>query len=151
MILVVVGFCSGTVGFSSCFTIFSPSFLAILIGSLTGSFFIWSFAEGLLVVLTTFVFFTVVVDFLVVFFAALVFTPRAFFTRELQLISDLDDQLNFMIEQKFNPEIKSIVEHKQQNITYNPDSEIKITYWSPDKMELDVSTPTSQFLILSEI
>ena len=72
--LVVIGFFFASGGFSSCFTILSPSFLA----TLTGSLFASSFVEGFLVVLATLAFFTVVVDFFVVFFAALVFTFGAF-------------------------------------------------------------------------
>ena len=63
----------------------------------------------------------------------------------------MDDQLNVLRNQGFNPKKTAIVEQLFPEIEYNPNSRAEIIYWSPNKIELQVSTPTNQFLILSEI
>jgi hypothetical protein len=77
--------------------------------------------------------------------------PRTFFTEELEVIQDFDDQLNALRDPGFNPRKTAIVEQLSLDIKYNPNSKAEITYWSPGKIEFQVSTPTNQFLILSEI
>ena len=77
--------------------------------------------------------------------------PRTFFTEELKVIQDLDDQLNVLRNPGFNPRKTAVVEQLSLDIEYNPNSKAEIIYWSPGKIEFQVSTPTNQFLILSEI
>ena len=77
--------------------------------------------------------------------------PRTFFAEKLKVIPNLDGQLNALRNQGFNPQKTSVVEQLSPDIEYNPNSKAEIIYWSPDKIELQVSTPTNQFLILSEI
>ena len=77
--------------------------------------------------------------------------PRTFFTEELKVIQDLDDQLSLLRNSGFNPRKTAIVEQFSLDIEYNPNSKAEIIYWSPEKIELQVSTPTNRFLILSEI
>ena len=77
--------------------------------------------------------------------------PRVFFAEELKVIPELDDQLNTLRQQDFNPLITSIVENEMGDLVFNPDSKAIITNWSPDKIEIKVNTPTTQFLVISEI
>ena len=77
--------------------------------------------------------------------------PRTFFAEELKVISNLDGQLNALRNQGFNPQKTAVVEQLSPDIEYNPNSKAEIIYWSPEKIELQVSTPTNRFLILSEI
>jgi len=77
--------------------------------------------------------------------------PRVFFAKELKVIPELDDQLNSLRQQVFNPLKTTIVENEIGGLVYNPDSKAIITNWSPDKIEIKVNTPTDQLLVLSEI
>jgi hypothetical protein len=77
--------------------------------------------------------------------------PRLFFAEHLEFIPKLTDQLSEYLQQGFHPKDPAIVEHSPQQIQPHPDANAVITYWSPDKIEIKVNTPTDQFLILSEI
>ena len=77
--------------------------------------------------------------------------PRLFFAEHLEFVPKLTDQLSEYRQQRFDPKDPAIVEHSPQHIQPHPGANAVITYWSPDKIEINVNTPTDQFLILSEI
>jgi hypothetical protein len=77
--------------------------------------------------------------------------PRVYFTHEVKVIPEMEDQLIMLRKQDFNPLATAIVEIEVGAIDYNLNSQANITHWSPDKIEIEVSTPTDQFLVLSEI
>lgn len=77
--------------------------------------------------------------------------PRVYFTQEVKVVPEMDDQFTFLRKQDFNPLQNSIVEKKVGRIEYNPNAQANISFWSPDKIEIEVSTSTNQFLVLSEI
>jgi uncharacterized membrane protein YfhO len=77
--------------------------------------------------------------------------PRVFFARNVEILPELNDQLKLLQTQGFDPQKTAILEQQIGEIAYHPDAEAEMMYWSPDKIEFQVSTPTNQFLILSEI
>ena len=77
--------------------------------------------------------------------------PRVIFPQELKNIPELENQLNALRQQDFNPLQTAIVESEISSIEYNPEAKVKIIHWSPNKIEIDASVPTNQFLVLSEI
>ncbi len=77
--------------------------------------------------------------------------PRVIFPQELKNIPELENQLNALRQQDFNPLQTAIVESEISGIEYNPEAKVEITHWSPNKIEIDASVPTNQFLVLSEI
>ncbi len=77
--------------------------------------------------------------------------PRVYFTHEVKVIPEMEDQLIMLRKQDFNPLATAIVEIEVGAIDYNLNSQANITHWSPDKIEIEVSTPTDQFLVISEI
>jgi len=76
---------------------------------------------------------------------------RVIFPQELKNIPELENQLNALRQQDFNPLQTAIVESEISGIKYNPEAKVEITHWSPNKIEIDASVPTNQFLVLSEI
>jgi len=77
--------------------------------------------------------------------------PRVFFTPEVKVISEMEKQLTVLRKPDFNPLATAIIEKEVGVVEYNPDSQANITFWSPDKIEIEVSAPIDQFLVLSEI
>jgi len=77
--------------------------------------------------------------------------PRAFFTPEVKVISEMEKQLTVLRKPDFNPLVTAIIEKEVGVVEYNPNSQANITFWSPDKIEIEVSAPIDQFLVLSEI
>ena len=77
--------------------------------------------------------------------------PRVIIPQELKNIPELENQLNALRQQDFNPLQTAIVESEISGIKYNPEAKVEITHWSPNKIEIDASMPTNQFLVLSEI
>ncbi len=77
--------------------------------------------------------------------------PRVIFPQELKNIPELENQLNALRQQDFNPLQTAIVESEISGIEYNPEAKVEITHWSPNKIEIDANVPTNQFLVLSEI
>ena len=77
--------------------------------------------------------------------------PRVFFAEELKVIPELDDQLNALRQQDYNPLKTTIVENEIGGLVYNQDSRAIISNWSPDKIEIQAETPTDHLLVLSEI
>ena len=77
--------------------------------------------------------------------------PRVIFPQELKNIPELENQLNALRQQDFNPLQTAIVESEISGIEYNPEAKVEITHWSPNKIEIEASVPTNQFLVLSEI
>jgi uncharacterized membrane protein YfhO len=77
--------------------------------------------------------------------------PRVYFTQEVKVLLEMEDQLTMLRKQDFNPLATAIVEREVGAVEYNPNSQVYISIWSPDKIEIEVSTPTDQFLVLSEI
>ena len=77
--------------------------------------------------------------------------PRVFFAKELKVIPELNDQLNSLRQQVFNPLKTTIVENEIGGLVYNQDSRAIISNWSPDKIEIQAETLTDQLLVLSEI
>ena len=77
--------------------------------------------------------------------------PRVIFPQELKNIPELENQLNALRQQDFNPLQTAIVESEISGIEYNSEAKVEITHWSPNKIEIDASMPTNQFLVLSEI
>jgi hypothetical protein len=76
---------------------------------------------------------------------------RVFFVQQLMLIPELEEQLKALRRQDFNPLQTAIVENEISGIEYNPEAKVDISLWSPNKIEIEVQTPTDQFLVLSEI
>ncbi len=77
--------------------------------------------------------------------------PRAYFTQAVKVIPELEDQFTFLRKQDFNPLQTSIVEKNVGGVEYNSNAQANITFWSPDKIEIEVITSSNQFLVLSEI
>jgi hypothetical protein len=77
--------------------------------------------------------------------------PRIFFTPEAKVIPEMEKQLTVLRKPDFNPLATAIIEKEVGVVEYNPDSQANITFWSPDKIEIEVSAPIGQFLVLSEI
>ena len=77
--------------------------------------------------------------------------PRVIIPQELKNIPELENQLNALRQQDFNPLQTAIVESEISGIEYNSEAKVEITHWSPNKIEIDASMPTNQFLVLSEI
>jgi hypothetical protein len=77
--------------------------------------------------------------------------PRVFFTPEVRVITEMESQLTALRKPDFNPLATAIIEKEIGAVKYNPDSQANITFWSPDKIEIEVSAQTNQFLVLSEI
>jgi len=77
--------------------------------------------------------------------------PRVFFTPEFKVIPEIKNQLTVLRKPDFNPLVTAIIEKEVGVVEYNPDSQANITFWSPDKIEIEVSAPTDQLLVLSEI
>ena len=63
----------------------------------------------------------------------------------------MENQLTVLRKSDFNPLATAIIEKEVGVVEYNPDSQANITFWSPDKIEIEVSAPTDQLLVLSEI
>jgi len=79
------------------------------------------------------------------------FLPRVFFAQQLQKISDKDIQIATLKNNNFNPLYQSFIDHEPQKYLYNNNTTMKIAYWSPDRIELEVDIPSKQFIIFSEI
>ena len=77
--------------------------------------------------------------------------PRAYFTQEVVVIPEMEIQFAMLSKQDFNPLASAIIEKEVGEVEYNPNAQVHISHWSPDKIEIEVSTPTDQFLVLSEI
>jgi len=77
--------------------------------------------------------------------------PRVFFTSEVKVISQMEKQLTVLRKPDFNPLATALIEKEVGVVEYNPDSQANIIFWSPDKIEIEVSAPIDQFLVLSEI
>ena len=77
--------------------------------------------------------------------------PRVYFTQELLVVPEIENQLAALRKQEFNPVHTSIVEKEVGGIEFNPNAQATITHWSPDKIDIDVSSTTDQLLVLSEI
>ena len=77
--------------------------------------------------------------------------PRAYFTQEVVVIPEMEIQFTMLSKQDFNPLATAIIEKEVGEVEYNPNAQVHISHWSPDKIEIEVSTPTDQFLVLSEI
>ena len=77
--------------------------------------------------------------------------PRIFFVQDAEIVSELNDQLEVLRKQGFNPLNTAVLEKQIGEITYNPDSDASITYWSPDKIEIQAEVSTDQLMVLSEI
>ena len=69
----------------------------------------------------------------------------------MKVIPDLKDQLKILGQQDFNPLQTAILEDEMSEIDYCSDAKAVINNWSPDKVEIQVDTPTNQFLVISEI
>ena len=67
------------------------------------------------------------------------------------MIPEIEKQLTVLRKPDFNPLASAIIEKEVGVVEYNPDSQANITFWSPDKIEIEVSAPIGQFLVLSEI
>jgi uncharacterized membrane protein YfhO len=67
------------------------------------------------------------------------------------VIPEMENQLTVLRKPDFNPLVTAIIEKEVGVVEYNPDSQANITFWSPDKIEIEVSAPIDQFLVLSEI
>lgn len=79
------------------------------------------------------------------------FLPRAFFAHELHKKSHNNNQIEILKNNNFNPLIHSFIDNDPEDFVYNSNSTVRISYWSPDKIELEVVVPSKQFLIISEI
>jgi len=77
--------------------------------------------------------------------------PRVFFAQNVEILTELNDQLDVLRKQGFNPLNTAVLEQQIGEIAYHPDADVEMMYWSPDKIVIEVSTPTDQFLVLSEI
>jgi len=77
--------------------------------------------------------------------------PRTFFTTEVKVIPEIENQLSMLKKPDFNPLATAIIEKEIGVVDYNIDSQANIIFWSPDKIEIEVSARTNQFLVLSEI
>jgi len=77
--------------------------------------------------------------------------PRIFFTSGLKVIPEIADHLAVLNKSDFNPLVTAIIEKEVGAVKYDHDSQAKITFWSPNKIEIEVSTLMDQFLVLSEI
>ncbi len=77
--------------------------------------------------------------------------PRVFFAQKLEIVPELNDQLEVLRKQGFNPLKTAVLEKQIGEITYHPDSDASITYWSPDKIEIHAAVSTDQLMVLSEI
>ena len=77
--------------------------------------------------------------------------PRIFFVKDTEIVLELNAQLEVLRKEGFNPLNMAIIEKEIGEITYHPDSDASITYWSPDKIEIQAEVSTDQLLVLSEI
>ena len=77
--------------------------------------------------------------------------PRVFFTQNIEIVPELNDQLDVLRKQEFNPLNSAIIEKEIGEIAYHPDADVEMTYWSPDKIEIHAKVPSDQLLVLSEI
>jgi hypothetical protein len=77
--------------------------------------------------------------------------PRVFFAQNVEILTELKDHLDLLRKQGFNPLNTAVLEQQIGEIAYHPDADVEMMYWSPDKIVIEVSTPTDQFLVLSEI
>ena len=59
--------------------------------------------------------------------------------------------MHILKNNNFNPLIHSFIDNDPEDFVYNSNSTVRISYWSPDKIELEVVVPSKQFLIISEI
>ena len=74
-----------------------------------------------------------------------------FFTSEVRVVPEMENQLTLLKKPDFNPLSTAIIEKDVGIVEYSPGSQANITFWSPDKIEIEVGARTSQFLVLSEI
>lgn len=77
--------------------------------------------------------------------------PRVFFAQNVEILTELNDHLDVLRKQGFDPLNTAVLEQQIGEIAYHPDADVEMMYWSPDKIVIEVSTPTDQFLVLSEI
>ncbi|MDP6571049.1 MAG: hypothetical protein QGF57_07415 [Candidatus Marinimicrobia bacterium] len=78
-------------------------------------------------------------------------SPRIFIPQRVQPNTDVQDQKIAMGKPVFNPDSLVFTEDYIKKYEYNPNSKVKITSWSPDRIEIQVDFPKNQFLVLSEI
>ena len=77
--------------------------------------------------------------------------PRVFFAQNVEILPELNDRLDVLRKQEFNPLNTAVLEKQIGGIEYHPDAEAEMIYWSPDKIEIKADVPTEQLLVLSEI
>jgi hypothetical protein len=77
--------------------------------------------------------------------------PRVFFTQNIEIVPELNDQLDVLRKQGFNPLNTAVLEQQIGEIAYHPGADVEMMYWSPDKIEIHAEVPRDQLLVLSEI
>jgi hypothetical protein len=77
--------------------------------------------------------------------------PRVFFAQNVEILTELNDQLDVLRKQGFNPLNTAVLEQQIGEIAYHPDADVEMMYWSPDKIEIQAEVPRDQLLVLSEI
>ena len=76
---------------------------------------------------------------------------RLFYAQNMEIVPELDDQLKLLQKQGFDPQKIAILEKQIGEITYHPNAEAELIFWSPDKIEIYAKVPADQLLVLSEI
>jgi hypothetical protein len=77
--------------------------------------------------------------------------PRVFFAQNIEILTELNDHLDVLRKQGFNPLNTAVLEKQIGEIAYHPDADVEMMYWSPDKIEIQAEVPRDQLLVLSEI
>ena len=77
--------------------------------------------------------------------------PRVFFTQEVKRVVSLEDQIKDLKHKDFDPIKTTLIESDIRAVEYSTNSEVNISHWSPNKIEIEVNTQANQFLVLSEI
>ena len=77
--------------------------------------------------------------------------PRVFFTEEVRKVESLEYQIKDLKQNDFNPIKTTLIESDIRDIEYSSIAEANISYWSPNKIDIKVNSPTNQFLVLSEM
>jgi len=77
--------------------------------------------------------------------------PRVFFTEEVRKVVSLEDQVKDLKQNDFDPMKTTLIESDIRSVEYSSTSEANISYWSPNKIVIEVNSQTNQFLVLSEM
>ncbi|MBN2029050.1 YfhO family protein [bacterium] len=78
--------------------------------------------------------------------------PRAFFVDNVEIIPDKSERLDRLNDPQYNPAQTAILENEFDFSIENPsNSDVNVTDFEPNRIELDVRTNTNGLLVLSEI